>query len=182
MARNAKTRREVPVPPNPGKLPRKGDQKKLRSAGGASMAVAALRMEALCTWAIERAEDFPRKVKFSLGDRWIEANLAVVEHLVEATYTREKRPALLAASRALVRARVVARDASRPRPPIRHSREGGNPADSHGNDCKPGTLPHRRPPVSSLPRSRRPSKTTPSQCIPPYISWQVVKMERSIQA
>ena len=101
------------MPPNPGKLPRKGDQKKLRSAGGASMAVAALRMEALCTWAIERAEDFPRKVKFSLGDRWIDANLAVVEHLVEATYTREKRPALLAASRALVRARVLARIAQR---------------------------------------------------------------------
>jgi hypothetical protein len=70
-------------------------------------------LESLCAWAIERAESFPRKVKFSLGERFIEANLRVVECLVEAAYTRDKRAALLAASRALVRARVVARLAQR---------------------------------------------------------------------
>ena len=40
----------VSLPPDPGKVPGKGDQKS-RSADGASMAVAALRMEALSTWA-----------------------------------------------------------------------------------------------------------------------------------
>jgi Arc/MetJ family transcription regulator len=87
--------------------PRKGATKN-PNAGG-SVAVAALRMEALCAWAIERAEGFPRKVKFSLGDRFIDANLLVVERLVEAAYLRDKRAVLQAASRALVRARVLAR-------------------------------------------------------------------------
>ena len=48
-----------------------------------------------------------------MGDRFIEANLRVVECLVEAAYTRDKGAALLGASRALVRARVVARLAQR---------------------------------------------------------------------
>ena len=81
---------EVPMAQRPRGIPPKGGPKNSPSAGGSSVAVAALRMETLCTWAIERAEGFPRKVKFSLGDRWIDANLAVVEHLVEASYTREK--------------------------------------------------------------------------------------------
>ena len=69
--------------------------------------MAALRMEALCAWAVERAEGFPRKLKFSIGDRFIESNLLVVERLVEAAYQRDKRAVLQAASRALVRARVL---------------------------------------------------------------------------
>ena len=91
--------------------PRKGATKNPKSGG--SVAVAALRMEALCAWAVERAEGFPRKLKFSIGDRFIEANLLVVERLVEAAYQRDKRAVLQAASRALVRARVLARLAQR---------------------------------------------------------------------
>ncbi len=90
--------------------PRKGAK---NSANTGSVAVAALRMEDLCVWAVERAEGFPRSLKFSVGDRFIDANLRVVECLIEAAYTRDKRPALQAASRALVRARVVARLAQR---------------------------------------------------------------------
>jgi hypothetical protein len=78
--------------------PRKGATKNPNTGG--SVAVAALRMETLCAWAIERAEGFPRKVKFSLGDRFIDANLLVVERLVEAAYLRDKRAVLQAASRA----------------------------------------------------------------------------------
>ena len=151
----------------PRRIPPKGDQKNTRSTGGSSVAVAALRMETLCTWAIERAEGFPRKVKFSLGDRWIDANLAVVEHLVEASYTREKRPALLAASRTRARARRGPRrvtapppDSSRPRPRRRaRPRRVTEPAPRVVTD--PPRVSSRLVSsrlVSSFPRRREPSR------------------------
>jgi hypothetical protein len=66
-------------------------------------------MEPLVVWVIERSDDFPRKHRFSIADRWIETCLDVETNLVEATYVRDKRGLLLAASRGLVRARVLAR-------------------------------------------------------------------------
>jgi hypothetical protein len=66
-------------------------------------------MEALALWVIERSADFPKRHKFTLGERWVEANLRVVECLLEATFQKDKRASLLGASRGLVRARVLAR-------------------------------------------------------------------------
>jgi hypothetical protein len=71
--------------------------------------VAAVRLEPLLVWVIQRCDDFPRKHKFSIADRWVEVCLDVQASLVEATYVRDKRSLLQAASRGLVRARVLAR-------------------------------------------------------------------------
>jgi hypothetical protein len=60
-------------------------------------------------WVVQRCDDFPRKHKFSIADRWIDVCLDVQASLVEATYVRDKRGLLQAASRGLVRARVLAR-------------------------------------------------------------------------
>jgi len=79
---------------------------------GAPPAVAALRMEGLCLWVVQRAEDFPRKYKFTIGDRWVDTCIDVQTSLIEASYVREKRGLLLAASRGLVRRRILARMAT----------------------------------------------------------------------
>ncbi len=63
-------------------------------------------------WVMQRAEDFPKKHKFSVADRWIEACLEALTALVEAAYVRDKRGLLMQSSRALVRARVLARVAT----------------------------------------------------------------------
>jgi len=83
-----------------------------QSRRAAPPAVAAGRMEPLVLWTIGRVDSFPRKHKFTVGDRWIETCLAVQTSLVEASYVRNKRELLLAASRGLVRARVLARMAA----------------------------------------------------------------------
>ena len=80
--------------------------------GGSPPAVAAVRMEALVLWVIQRVEKFPRSHKFTVGDRWIDTCLEVQTSLVEATYVRDKRGLLAGASRGLVRARVLARMAT----------------------------------------------------------------------
>ena len=74
--------------------------------------MAAVRMEPLVVWVVRRCDDFPRKHKFSGGDRWIDTCLDVMTALVEASCVHEKRALLHAASRVLVRARVLARLAS----------------------------------------------------------------------
>ena len=66
-------------------------------------------MEALLTWVAERVAKFPRDQKFTVGNRLIESCLDAMVHLVEASYRRDKNAALAAASRALVRARVLMR-------------------------------------------------------------------------
>jgi hypothetical protein len=82
------------------------------SRKAAPPAVAALRMEPLVVWVIQRVDNFPRKSRFTIGDRWIDTCLDIQTSLVEASYVREKRALLLSASRGLVRARVVARVAT----------------------------------------------------------------------
>jgi hypothetical protein len=71
--------------------------------------VAAVRLEPLLVWVIQRCDDFTRKHKFSIADRWIEVCLDVQASLVEAAYVRDQKTLLQTASRGLVRARVLAR-------------------------------------------------------------------------
>ena len=52
---------------------------------------------------------FPREHKFTVGDYLVETCLDIASHLVEASYRRDKRHDLAAASRGLVRARVLVR-------------------------------------------------------------------------
>ena len=65
-------------------------------------AVAALRMETLLVWVIERVDSFARNHKFTVGDRWVETCLAIDTSLVEASVVREKRALVMSASRGLV--------------------------------------------------------------------------------
>ncbi len=83
-----------------------------RGRGGSAPAVAALRMESVSLWVVQRVEAFPRSHRFTIGDRWIETCLDAQTSLVEASYVRDKRGLLLGASRALVRGRVLARMAA----------------------------------------------------------------------
>jgi hypothetical protein len=71
--------------------------------------VIALRMEALLTWVAERVAQFPRDHKLTTGDRLIETCIDILTRLLDASYRRDQQPALAAASRALVRARVLMR-------------------------------------------------------------------------
>jgi hypothetical protein len=66
-------------------------------------------MEGLLAWTVERVAKFPREHKFTVGDRLIETCLDITSHLVEASYRRDKRGDLAAASRGLVRARGLVR-------------------------------------------------------------------------
>jgi len=83
-----------------------------RDAQGSPPAVAALRMETLTLWVIQRSDDFPKKLRFTVADRWIDTCIEVQTDLVEASFLRDRRPLLLRASRGLVRARVLARMAA----------------------------------------------------------------------
>jgi len=66
-------------------------------------------MEALLAWVVERVAKFPCEHMLPVGDRLVETCLDITSHLVEASYRRDKHAELAAASRALVRARVVER-------------------------------------------------------------------------
>jgi hypothetical protein len=66
-------------------------------------------METLTVWVAERVAAFPRKHRFTVGDRWIDTCLDVQTLLLEASYVRDKRGLLLRASRGLIRARSLAR-------------------------------------------------------------------------
>jgi hypothetical protein len=57
-------------------------------------------------WLIPTIEKFPRSQKFLLGDRMQEIALDVIERLIEATYARNRRPALLAANLGLQKLRI----------------------------------------------------------------------------
>jgi hypothetical protein len=77
--------------------------------GPAAAPVIAVRMESLLAWVAERVAKFPRDHRFTVGDSLLHACLDVTEHLIEASYRRDKRADLTAASRGLVRARVLMR-------------------------------------------------------------------------
>ena len=79
------------------------------AATSGEAAVVALRMEDLTLWVMERVARMPRAHKFTLGERLVETCLEVTCALVDATYTRDRRPLLANASKALTRARVLVR-------------------------------------------------------------------------
>jgi hypothetical protein len=66
-------------------------------------------MEGLLTWTAERVAKFPRDHKFTVGDRLLETCLDIMAALTEAAYRRDKQAVLAAASRGLVRARILSR-------------------------------------------------------------------------
>jgi hypothetical protein len=60
-------------------------------------------------WLIPTVEKFPRSQKFLLGDRIQSTALDILERLIEATYTKARRPALLAANLGLEKLRFLFR-------------------------------------------------------------------------
>jgi hypothetical protein len=60
-------------------------------------------------WLIPRLEKFPRSQKFLLGDRLQSQALAVLDHLIHATYSRDRQASLQAANLALERMRFGVR-------------------------------------------------------------------------
>lgn len=79
----------------------------------AEPAALALRMEDLTLWAAERVAKMSRGHTFTVGDRLLETCLEVTTLLVQASFVRDKLRLLAAASRGLVRARVLVRLAER---------------------------------------------------------------------
>jgi len=66
-------------------------------------------MYQLQLWLIPTLEKFPRSQRFLLGDRIQSTALDVLERLVEATYSRQRRPALVAANLGLQKLRLLHR-------------------------------------------------------------------------
>ena len=60
-------------------------------------------------WLIPTLEKFPRSQRFLLGDRIQSTSLDVLERLIEATYARQRRTALLAANMGLQKLRILHR-------------------------------------------------------------------------
>ena len=63
-------------------------------------------------WLIPTLEKFPRSQKFLLGDRIQGTALDVLERLIEATYTRNRRPMLIEANLGLQKLRILCRMAN----------------------------------------------------------------------
>ena len=61
-------------------------------------------------WLVPAVEKFPRAQKFLLGDRIQTTALDVLECLIEATYTRDRRGYLARANLGLEKLRVLLRD------------------------------------------------------------------------
>ncbi|MBS0551492.1 MAG: diversity-generating retroelement protein Avd [Proteobacteria bacterium] len=66
-------------------------------------------MYRLLLWLIPTLEKFPRSQKFLLGDRLQNEALDVLEHLINATYTRDREPQLRAANLGLEKMRFGVR-------------------------------------------------------------------------
>ena len=60
-------------------------------------------------WLVPTVERFPRRQKFLLGDRLQATALDVLERLIEATYTRDRRSHLAAANLGLEKLRFLCR-------------------------------------------------------------------------
>ncbi|HRE22354.1 MAG TPA: diversity-generating retroelement protein Avd [Rhabdaerophilum sp.] len=60
-------------------------------------------------WLVPTVEKFPRSQKFLLGDRLQSTALDVLEALIEATFTRDRRAALARANMGLEKLRHLAR-------------------------------------------------------------------------
>ncbi len=60
-------------------------------------------------WLIPTVEKFPRKQKFLLGDRIETAALDILEGIVDATYTRNRKPILRKVNLRLEKLRLLSR-------------------------------------------------------------------------
>ena len=60
-------------------------------------------------WFLPKIEKFPRNYKFLLGDRLVEIQLNLLERLIEAYYTKDKRSSLRAANVAIEKLRHMLR-------------------------------------------------------------------------
>lgn len=60
-------------------------------------------------WAVNAVEKAPRSLRYSLGERVIEASLDVVEGVVDAAYTRERTQALRRVQLRIERLRFLVR-------------------------------------------------------------------------
>ena len=60
-------------------------------------------------WLVPTVEKFPQRQKFLLGDRLQTTALEVLERLVEATYTRDRRRHLTAANLGIEKLRFLCR-------------------------------------------------------------------------
>ena len=86
----------------------KGDRKK--DANRARMTGAALEAHyRFVLWLVPTVERFPRKQKFLLGERIQATALDVLERLIEATYTRQRRGQLADANLGLEKLRFLFR-------------------------------------------------------------------------
>ena len=63
-------------------------------------------------WLTPAVEKFPRNFKFTLGDRTMATAIEVLDHLISATYSRDRLARLSAANLALERLRFFMRLAS----------------------------------------------------------------------
>ena len=66
----------------------------------------------LLAWLLPTIEKFPRTHKFTLGDRIEMIGLDILEALIEATYTRERRQHLMRANLGIEKLRYLVRLAS----------------------------------------------------------------------
>ena len=60
-------------------------------------------------WLVPAVERFPRRQKFLLGDRIQTTALDVLEHLIEATYTRQRDAHLVRANLGIEKLRILVR-------------------------------------------------------------------------
>jgi 23S rRNA-intervening sequence protein len=91
-------------------LPRIGTSWRMDNARRTGPAVEAQLQ--LINWLMPVVEDFPRAQKFLLGDRLQSTALDVLEALIEATYTRERRGPLARANLGLEKLRFFIRIAN----------------------------------------------------------------------
>ena len=66
-------------------------------------------MYGFALWLVPTVEKFPRRQKFLLGDRMQATALDVLERLIDATYTRDRRGHLNAANLGIEKLRLLCR-------------------------------------------------------------------------
>ena len=79
------------------------------TSGTAELAIVVQRCYDLALWLIQKVERFPRSYRFSLGDRLVARVLDVMEALVEAAYSTDKRALLEHANRGVNSLRFLLR-------------------------------------------------------------------------
>ena len=84
-------------------------ESKAKTDGARRTGPALEAMYGFVLWLVPTVERFPRSQRFLLGDRLQATALDVLERLVEATYTRARRPHLAAANLGIEKLRVLCR-------------------------------------------------------------------------